>query len=81
MTEIHERQYGIFIILQDLEWSNAGSPQDGAKLIPIGLKCVMSWYQGACSTQAFTVLFKFEVCCLYSPFNNAVTQGSPQNDL
>lgn len=72
-TEIHERQYGICIKLQDMEWNNAGSPQDGAKLISIGLKCVISWYQLVCSTQTFTVLFKFEVHCHYSSFNSAMT--------
>lgn len=64
-----------------MEWSNAGSPQDGAKLISIGLKCVISWYRLVCSTQTFTVLFKFEVHCHYSSFNSAMTQESPQNDL
>lgn len=80
-TKICERQYGICVKLQDTEWSNAGNPQDGAKLISIGLKCVMSCYQLVCSTQHFTVVFKFEVHCHYSPFNSAMTKVRPQNDL
>lgn len=37
-TENHERQYGMYKKLYGLEWRDVGRPQDGAKLISIGLK-------------------------------------------